>query len=102
MNKSISCTGCNFINSCTSPITLVQLAVSSILSLERYQLIILDVSNYLNHKFVDYDTHCNCLGDETLNMFMKFAIECPKTLHNEQLDMIIDLWKKQKPITVAV
>ena len=33
------------------------------------------------------------LGD--LNMLMKIGIESPKFLKDEQLDMIIDLWKKK-------
>ncbi len=44
----------------------------------------------------------NRLGDETLDMLMKIAIEGPKTLNNDQLDMIIDLWKTQKPRRLAV
>ncbi len=36
----------------------------------------------------------NHLGDETLIMLMKIGIEGPKTLKDELLDMIIDLWKK--------
>ncbi len=43
----------------------------------------------------------NRLGDETLDMLMKIAIEGPK-INNDQLDMIIDLWKTQKPRRLAV
>lgn len=42
------------------------------------------------------------LGDETLDMLMKISIEGPKTLEDEKMDIIIDLWKKQKPRRLAV
>lgn len=38
----------------------------------------------------------NRLGDDTLDMLMTIGIEGPKTLNDEQLNMIIELWKNQK------
>ena len=38
----------------------------------------------------------------TLDMFMKIAVEGPKTLNNKQLDMIVDSQKKEKPGRLAV